>query len=58
MEAVMDKCPVCSTKVSLGGAPRMGEIIQCGDCRSELEVVGISPLSFAPAPEVEEDWGE
>ena len=54
----MEKCPVCSAQVSLSATPRMGEIVQCGECRSELEVVGVSPLSFAPAPGVEEDWGE
>jgi len=50
--------PGYSNRHCVGGAPRIGEIVQCGDCRSELEVVGISPFSFAPAPEVEEDWGE
>lgn len=36
----------------------LNEIIECAQCRSELEVVSVSPLLMAVAPEVEEDWGE
>jgi len=37
---------------------RLSEIIECPDCRSELEVVELDPVRLALAPEVEEDWGE
>jgi alpha-aminoadipate carrier protein LysW len=34
------------------------EIVQCGECDVELEVVGLAPLTLELAPEEEEDWGE
>lgn len=37
---------------------RLSEIAQCPDCSSELEVIGLEPVTLAPAPEIEEDWGE
>nr|WP_233571062.1 lysine biosynthesis protein LysW [Nocardiopsis sp. Huas11] len=36
----------------------MSEVIDCADCRTELEVVAVEPVLLALAPEVEEDWGE
>lgn len=51
-------CPKCEEKVSLGEAPRLNEIVECPGCRSELEVVSLTPTVLALAPEVEEDWGE
>jgi alpha-aminoadipate carrier protein LysW len=39
-------------------ASRLSEILECADCRSELEVVAVDPVMLAVAPEVEEDWGE
>lgn len=35
----------------------LGELL-VSDEGAELEVVGLDPLRFEPAPEVEEDWGE
>ena len=34
------------------------EIVQCPECGVDLEVTGIDPITLAPAPEEEEDWGE
>ena len=53
----MVNCPECDGEVQISG-PRLNEIVECGDCRSELEVVSLQPLLLALAPEVEEDWGE
>ncbi|MHB8633280.1 MAG: lysine biosynthesis protein LysW [Thermoplasmatota archaeon] len=51
------ECPECAAKVP--AQPTMtGEIVDCPDCSAELEVVSLSPLRVALAPEVEEDWGE
>ena len=44
--------------MSFERAPLNGEVVPCGDCGIELEVVGIDPLTVEQAPEVEEDWGE
>jgi alpha-aminoadipate carrier protein LysW len=54
----MANCPECAAKVELGADVEEGEIIVCGDCGAELEVVGIDPIQLDLAPEVEEDWGE
>jgi alpha-aminoadipate carrier protein LysW len=51
-------CPECEAQVELAQDARPTEIVECGDCRSELEVVTVSPAAVTRAPEVEEDWGE
>lgn len=51
-------CPECDAPVQLAEPVRLSEIVECGDCRSELEVVAVEPLMLALAPEPEEDWGE
>jgi alpha-aminoadipate/glutamate carrier protein LysW len=51
-------CPECDGPVAIPDDVRMSEIVECGDCKSELEVVARAPLVLARAPEVEEDWGE
>lgn len=35
-----------------------GELIDCPDCGSELEVAALSPLTLREAPQAEEDWGQ
>ena len=51
-------CPECAAPVSVPADVFPSEIVQCGDCALDLEVVALRPLSLAPAPEEEEDWGE
>lgn len=51
-------CPECEEPVRIGPSARLNEIVDCAGCRSELEIVALSPLVLALAPEVEEDWGE
>jgi alpha-aminoadipate carrier protein LysW len=51
-------CPSCEGDVRIGSAPRPNEIVECSECRSELEVLSVEPVLLALAPEVEEDWGE
>jgi alpha-aminoadipate carrier protein LysW len=57
-EKIMTQCPECAAEVIVDGEPQVSEIVQCADCSTELEVVTISPVALAVAPEVEEDWGE
>ena len=54
----MTTCPVCETSIEMPDSSRLSEVLECTDCRSELEVVALDPLMLALAPEVEEDWGE
>jgi alpha-aminoadipate/glutamate carrier protein LysW len=54
----MTNCPICDVPVQVPERPLLSEILECGDCRSELEVVALDPTLLALAPVVEEDWGE
>ena len=54
----MIECPVCGAEVSLPDGTVAGEILECTDCGTELEVTAIEPPTLAEAPETEEDWGE
>ena len=51
-------CPVCEAAVEIADGTVIGELMECGDCGTELEVTKIDPVEIAEAPEVEEDWGE
>ncbi|TMD58440.1 MAG: lysine biosynthesis protein LysW [Chloroflexi bacterium] len=51
-------CPECGANVGVGNKPMAGEIVQCPDCGTELEVKNLQPLELAVAPAEEEDWGE
>jgi alpha-aminoadipate carrier protein LysW len=51
-------CPECDAEVTVAEPIRLNEIVECGECRAELEVLSVSPLLLALAPDVEEDWGE
>lgn len=58
MNEVAVACPECGADISLSADVEKGEIVQCGDCGAELEVVSVDPLELELAPEEEEDWGE
>ena len=58
MDQNSNECPVCGSGVSLTEGVIKGELIECDDCNSELEVVSVSPISLEEAPQEEEDWGE
>ena len=51
-------CPVCEADVEVAEGTVVGELMECSDCGTELEVTKIDPIEIAEAPEVEEDWGE
>jgi alpha-aminoadipate carrier protein LysW len=51
-------CPECDADISLAADTLEGEIIQCPDCGTELEVRSVDPPILELAPEEEEDWGE
>ncbi|HVC22443.1 MAG TPA: lysine biosynthesis protein LysW [Candidatus Dormibacteraeota bacterium] len=52
------QCPECDEAIELPTGTLQGEIVACGACLAELEVIGVDPLALALAPEIEEDWGE
>ena len=51
-------CPECGAEITSDDSTVQGEILPCPDCGVELEVTALEPLTVAPAPEEEEDWGE
>jgi|TARA_B100001079_G_scaffold253354_1_gene247259 alpha-aminoadipate carrier protein LysW len=54
----MSECPVCAAQIALAGDTVVGELLECPDCGTELEVTALNPPVLAEAPETEEDWGE
>ena len=36
----------------------LSELLECGECSSELEVSSLEPVRFVEAPLEAEDWGE
>lgn len=51
-------CPECESEITLSATIEANQIIECAECRSELEVMSLDPFIMALAPEVDEDWGE
>ncbi|HSM60346.1 MAG TPA: hypothetical protein VK849_06090 [Longimicrobiales bacterium] len=57
--AATTECPVCAGGVDVPGDVILGELLECGDCGSELEVTALAPgVSLREAPVSAEDWGE
>ena len=54
----MATCPVCDGEVDLADDTVEGELLECPECGSELEVTSVEPPGLSEAPETEEDWGE
>jgi alpha-aminoadipate carrier protein LysW len=54
----MAECIECGADVTLHNDIEVGEIIDCGTCGAELEVIETDPVTLDTAPELEEDWGE
>ncbi len=52
------ECPICDAAVALSNDTIQGELIECSDCGTELEVTSLEPFAVQEAPQVEEDWGE
>jgi alpha-aminoadipate carrier protein LysW len=54
----MAECPVCAAEIQLPEDTVQGELIECPDCGTELEVTSVNPFTLQEAPSEEEDWGE
>ncbi len=58
MTTTMSTCPDCTEIVPTPADARVTSIVVCPGCEAELEVIGLDPVEFALAPEIEEDFGE
>lgn len=56
--ATVSTCPDCTEAVPTSPDLRVTSIVVCPACKVELEVIGLDPVEFALAPEIEEDFGE
>jgi len=56
---VLAPCPECDAEVPVDTErTEIGDLLMCGDCGAELEVLDAAPPQLGLAPPVEEDWGE
>jgi alpha-aminoadipate carrier protein LysW len=44
--------------VTLGSDIVAGELLECPECGTELEVKSVAPVTLDEAPAAQEDWGE
>lgn len=60
-EAVLTRgnaeCPACGVTIEVQDV-MLNEIIECDDCASEFEIIGLEPLALEALAEDEEDYGE
>jgi alpha-aminoadipate carrier protein LysW len=54
----MPECVICAAEITVDVSTIKGELIECKECGSELEVVGVDPFELAEAPTEQEDWGQ
>jgi alpha-aminoadipate carrier protein LysW len=52
------ECPVCGNEIVMENSTVKGELLDCEDCGTELEVTNLNPFAVEEAPQEEEDWGE
>ena len=54
----MSECIICGAIISLNDSTIVGEVIECTECGTELEVKSLNPAVLQEAPSEKEDWGE
>ena len=54
----ISECLICGASLTFETALEIGELLECYDCGSELEVESVTPLVLIEAPSEGEDWGE
>lgn len=52
------KCDECEGDVDVPNDSISGEVVSCGDCGTEYEVIKDSDVKLKRAESVGEDWGE
>ena len=39
-------CPDCGIEIIITGNEEVGDILECGECGTEIEITSINPLQF------------
>ncbi|MDD4937840.1 MAG: lysine biosynthesis protein LysW [Candidatus Shapirobacteria bacterium] len=39
-------CPDCGMEIAVSGNEEVGDILECGECGTEVEITSINPLNF------------
>ena len=39
-------CPDCGMEIVISGSEEVGDILECGECGTEVEIISINPLNF------------
>lgn len=53
------ECPVCGGEIPVAPDVIVGELLDCEDCGTEIEVRALEPsLRLVEAPVAAEDWGQ
>jgi alpha-aminoadipate carrier protein LysW len=55
---MMPACPICDADVAVPAGVVAHELVDCGECSTELEFASLEPPLLREAPLEEEDWGE
>jgi alpha-aminoadipate carrier protein LysW len=57
-QILTSECLICGAELTFNSNLELGELLECYDCGTELEVESVSPLILIEAPSEGEDWGE
>ena len=39
-------CPQCGNNVSVGAQPKLGKILTCSECGTDLEIIWLDPVEL------------
>ena len=57
-QEILVECGVCGTNIELETNVEINELVDCLDCTTEYEIIGINPILIQEAPMEAEDWGQ
>ena len=55
---IISECIIFGAELTFTSSLDIGELLECYDCGTELEVLTVFPLVFIEAPSETEDWGQ
>jgi alpha-aminoadipate carrier protein LysW len=54
----MGECPVCKAEVEIAANVSTGELVICGNCGSQLELLEKNPVILGADPSAVGDWAD